>query len=152
MHTTFLVVEKDVSAEHMDTSEPAQDSNNIDSKGDSIISENTRGSPLLPGEESLHTHEAVPPLPLESEDSNSNLDNSMNEDSRSSHSSGGSSLRKPLSGEVSSLSREASVGVGDQVSLGRSSGTSTPAAGPMEEEEEPMEEGKDIIHYCDRLK
>ena len=147
----FLDVEKDGSAEHMDTSEPAaQDPNdNNDSKGDSITSENTRGSPLLPGEETLHTHETVP---LESEDSNSNVDNNMNEDSHSSHSSSGLSSRKPQSEEVSSLSREASVGVGDQVSLGRSSGTSTPVAGPMQEEVEPMEEGKGcLLCYWHRL-
>lgn len=139
----------------MDTSEPARES----SKQDSITNEDSRDSPLLPGEETLLAQEAVPPLPLEGEDSSSNFENNnIGEDSNS---SSGSSLRKPLAGEVSSLSREASVGVGgDQVSLGRrssatnssSSNSSTPATpptpppppagtGPMEDEDEPMEEG-----------
>ena len=156
----FLVVEKDGSPEQqMDTSEPAQDS----SKQDSITNKDSRDSPLLPGEETLLAQEAVPPLPLESEDSSSNFDN--NNIGEESNSSSRSSPRKPLAGEVSSLSREASVGVGgDQVSLGRrssatssssssSSSSSAPAtpptpppppagSGPMEEEDEPMEEGK----------
>ena len=179
----FLVVEKDGSPEQqqMDTSEPPQDP----SKRDSITTDDSRGSPLLlPDEETLHEAVKPPSLPLEgNEDSISSFDkniDNMSEGSQhsSSHSptsdSDGSCLkRKPLpSGaeEVSSLSQEASVGVGgDQMSLlaGRgstttSSGGGSPATptpppppplplpppapgvigGPVEEEEEePMEEG-----------
>ena len=120
MHCILDVVEKDsITEQQMDTSESTQDS-----KEDLITNDDSRGS--LPSEE------PPPSTSLETEDSNSNLDK-LSEVS----SSGSSSLRKPR--EVSSLSREASVGV-DQVS-GRSSAT----PGATEEGEEAMEQGKDGI-------
>lgn len=130
------------------TSEPAQhsDGDHNTTNQDSITSKDSRGSPLLSS-----SHEAGPHPPttssalfLETEDSTSNVANSEDVHS-SSGDSGGSGLRKPSEGEkeMSSLSREVSVGA-DQVSLRSSTATpSGPGASLGEEQEEPMEQGKD---------